>query len=202
MYRLLSKQNKLVALILLVVLSPILMIIAILVWIFIDKKIIFVQARIGLNNQIFNCYKFASMKENVLYQGNLRSDLETFRINKLGQFLRKYFFDELPQLANILKGDMNFVGPRPHSIYDHEVFQKQLKSYDKRHLIKPGITGLAQVNGYNGPIKHLHQLLNRTTHDLLYIKKKNFVLDFQIIMNTFFIPFLVLLKKKRKNKNI
>jgi putative colanic acid biosynthesis UDP-glucose lipid carrier transferase len=130
------------------------------------------------------------MVKNSQHQGNLRSDLETYRINKLGQFLRKYFFDELPQLVNILKGDMNFIGPRPHSIYDHEVFQKKLKAYHKRHYIKPGITGLAQVNGYNGPIKNLNALFRRTSYDLLYIKKKNFILDFQIIVSTFFIPFL------------
>ena len=196
MYQYLSKLNRLFALIFLVVLSPILMITAILVWIFIDRKIIFVQARVGLHNKIFNCYKFASMQENGLYQGNLRSDLETFRINTLGQLLRKYFLDELPQLVNVLKGDMNFIGPRPHATYDHEVFQKQVKAYRKRHHIKPGITGLAQANGYNGPIKNVHQLFKRTSHDLLYIKKQNFLLDLQIILNTLFIPFL----KKENDK--
>ena len=189
MYHFFCKINRLFALLLLIVLSPVLLVTAILVFLFIDKKIFFIQQRVGLNNKVFNCYKFSTMLNNDQFKGNLSSDKEAFRINALGNFLRINFFDELPQIVNIIKGDMNFVGPRPHSTYDHERFKQLIKAYPKRHKVKPGITGLAQVSGYNGPIKNFNQLFKRTSYDLLYLKKKNFLLDLQIFLNTWFLHF-------------
>ena len=190
MYFYFCKLNRLFALFLLILLSPVLLVTAILVFLFIDKKIFFVQKRVGLNNKVFNCYKFATMLNNNQFKGNLSSDKEVFRINRIGNFLRRYFFDELPQILNIIKGDMNFIGPRPHSTYDHERFKQLIKSYPNRHKVKPGMTGLAQANGYNGAIKNNHHLFKRTSHDLLYIKKKNPILDLQIILNTIFVFFV------------
>ena len=140
------------------------------------------------------------MLNNNQYKGNLSSDKEAFRINALGNFLRRYFFDEFPQIVNIVKGDMNFIGPRPHSNFDHERFKKLIKAYPKRHKVKPGITGLAQVNGYNGAIKNTNQLFKRISHDLLYIKKKSFILDFEIILKTVFFPFLKKENGKKKER--
>ena len=196
MYSYFCKLNCLFALLLLILLSPVFLTTATLVFLFIDKKIFFIQPRLGLNNKVFNCYKFATMLNNDQFKGNISSDKEAFRINTLGNFLRRYFFDELPQILNIVKGDMNFIGPRPHSTYDHERFKQLVKAYPKRHKVKPGITGLAQVNGYNGAIKNIHQIFKRTSYDLLYIKNKNILLDLQIILNTIFIPFL----KKENDK--
>jgi putative colanic acid biosysnthesis UDP-glucose lipid carrier transferase len=189
MYEFICKFNRLFALLILLLLIPFLIFISILIFFFIDKKIFFIQQRVGLNNKVFNCYKFSTMLNNNQFKGNLPSDEEVFRINKLGNFLRRYFFDELPQLVNIIKGDMNFIGPRPHSTFDHESFKKKIISYLKRHQIKPGMTGLAQVNGYNGAIKNNHQLFKRTSNDLLYIKEKNLLLDLQIVLKTFLLPF-------------
>lgn len=110
--------------------------------------------------------------------------------------MRRYFIDELPQLLNIIKGEMNFVGPRPLPIYEDMFYNQKYKFWSKRYKVKPGITGLAQSSGYNGPIKNSYHLLKRTAYDLLYIKKKNFLLDLQIILNTLFIPFL----KKENDK--
>jgi len=189
MYKFICKFNRLFALLILLLLIPFLIFISILIFFFIDKKIFFIQQRVGLNNKVFNCYKFSTMLNNNQFKGNLPSDEEVFRINKLGNFLRRYFFDELPQLVNIIKGDMNFIGPRPHSTFDHESFKKKIISYLKRHQIKPGMTGLAQVNGYNGAIKNNHQLFKRTSYDLLYIKEKNLLLDLQIVLKTFLTSF-------------
>ena len=196
MYQYFSKLNKIFALFILILISPVLLVTTIIIFLFIDKKIFFIQQSVGLNNKVFNCYKFSTMLNNNQFIGNLSSDKEAFRINALGNFLRKYYIDELPQIFNIVKGDMNFIGPRPHSTHDHERFKQQLKSYLKRHLIKPGVSGLAQASGYNGPIKKKYHLFKRISHDLLYIKKKNLLLDLQIILNTFLIIFV----KKFKNK--
>jgi len=176
---------------------PILFLISILVFIFIDKKIFYVQKRVGFKDNIFNCYKFATMQDNHLYKGDISSDLEKHRVNYLGSLLRKTFLDELPQIINIVKGEMSFIGPRPHSIFDHEVFQKQIRFYNKRHMIKPGITGLAQSKGFNGPIKNKNMLKKRIAYDFLYIKKKSLILDISIIINSLLLPFI----KKTNDKS-
>ena len=168
---------------------------------FIDKKILFIQDRVGKDQKIFQCYKFASMIHNDRNSGDLSSYLETHRINKLGSFIRKYFIDEIPQLVNVIKGEMNFIGPRPHPIKENEIWIKIYLSYKKRVAIKPGITGLAQINGYSGPIKNKHQLFKRVCYDLLYIKKKNILLDFMIIINTIFLPFFIMRSSYKKFKS-
>jgi putative colanic acid biosysnthesis UDP-glucose lipid carrier transferase len=187
-------MQHIIALILLLIFMPILIIISILVFLKIDKRILFIQKRIGLNNKVFNCYKFATMMNNGDYKGNLPSNKENFRINKYGFFLRKFHLDELAQLVNIIKGEMNFIGPRPHSIYDDKLFNSLLNNYYLRHEIKPGITGLAQCRGLNGPIIDKISLKKRLKFDLYYIQKKNFLLDVQIILNTIFYFFF---KKKK-----
>jgi putative colanic acid biosysnthesis UDP-glucose lipid carrier transferase len=182
--------NSLIFLLILILIAPIFITICILVFTFIDKKVFFKQKRIGFNNNVFICYKFSTMLDNHLNKGDKSSDLEEIRINYMGKFLRKTFLDELPQLINIVKGEMNLIGPRPHSIYDHELFKNQITFYNKRHKIKPGITGLAQSRGFNGPIKNKSMLKKRIAYDSLYIKKKSIILDFSIILNSLLLPFL------------
>lgn len=132
------------ALIGLIVLSPVLLIIAILVRIKLGSPIIFKQPRPGLNEEIFTLYKFRTMTNETDESGQMLPDEE--RLTKFGKFLRSTSLDELPELWNILKGDMSFVGPRP-------LFSRYLPLYNeqqrKRHLVRPGLTGLAQVNGRN-----------------------------------------------------
>ncbi len=184
-------------LLLFVLISPIFFVISILVFLFIDKKIFFNQKRVGFKNNTFICHKFATMQDNHLHKGDKSSDLEEYRVSILGKFLRKTFLDELPQFINIIRGEMNLIGPRPHSTYDHELFKNQISFYSKRHNIKPGITGLAQANGYNGPVKNSSMLKKRIAYDFLYIKKKTIILDISIILNSLLLPFL----KKSNDKD-
>jgi len=128
----------------LIVLSPLLFIIALLVRIKLGSPVIFKQERPGLNEKIFTLYKFRTMTDQKDEQGNLLSD--EVRLTKFGKMLRSTSLDELPELWNILKGDMSVVGPRP-------LLEKYIPLYSteqrKRHLVRPGLTGLAQVNGRN-----------------------------------------------------
>ena len=180
---------------LLILFLPIILIISILVFFYIDKKIFFVQQRVGLNNKIFKCYKFASLMDNKNHTTNT-TGLNGRKINFLGTILRKYYLDEMPQFLNLIIGDMNLVGPRPHSIVDHESFKKKIKFYDKRHKVHPGITGLAQVNNCNGEILNTEMLKKRIAYDLLYLKKKSFMFDIKILFQTIKLIFL----NKNENK--
>lgn len=106
------------------------------------------------------------------------------RVTLVGAFLRRFSLDELPQFINVLKGDMSVVGPRPHAVPMNLVFKKQIDSYDNRHRIKPGITGLAQVLGYRGEISNHWQIRSRVRLDHFYIRNWSFFLDLTIVYKT------------------
>ena len=108
------------------------------------------------------------------------------RITRVGNFLRKYDLDELPQFINVLKGDMSVVGPRPHRTFLHNDFRAIVSKYMIRHYVKPGLTGWAQVNGWRGPATTLEQKTGRVKHDLWYIANWTFFLDIKIIFMTVF----------------
>ena len=166
---------------LILLLFPLIILIAILVWTFIGFPIFF-QKRPGLNNKIFTLYKFKS-----LYDAD-KNFSENKRQNKLGDFLRKTGLDELPQLFNVLKNDMSFVGPRPLLIE----YLNEYNAYEKkRHLLKPGITGLAQINPEPSGIK----LWNKSIKlDIFYVNNVSCFLDIEILFKT---VALVLFKKKQ-----
>ena len=157
--------------------SPIMIIIFFLVWYKIGYPI-FYQKRPGLNNRIFTLYKFKT-----LYDVS-KEISELKRQSKFGNFLRKTGLDELPQLFNVLKNNMSFVGPRP-------LLKEYLKKYSnyekKRHLVKPGITGLAQINPDSSGNKIWKKSIK---FDLYYVRKVSFILDIQIILKTIKIIFL------------
>ncbi len=164
-----------------VLLSPLMILLFFIVWLNIGFPI-FSQKRPGLNNKIFVIYKLKTLYD------TSRKLSEKKRQNKLGNFLRKTGLDELPQLFNILKNDMSFVGPRPLLV---EYLKKYSVYEKKRHLVKPGITGLAQVNpGPNG-FKSWNKSIK---FDIYYVKKLTFFLDIQILFKTLI---LVLFKKKQ-----
>lgn len=167
--------------VLILFLFPLMILIFFLVWIFIGFPIFF-QKRPGLNDKIFILYKFKS-----LYDAD-KNFSEEKRQNRFGDFLRKTGLDELPQLFNVLKNDMSFVGPRPLLI---EYLKKYTVFEKKRHLVKPGITGLAQISPEPSGKKSWNKSIKL---DIFYVENLSFFLDIEILFKTLI---LVLFKKKQ-----
>ena len=109
------------------------------------------------------------------------------RVTPIGKYLRKYSIDELPQLINVINGDMSLVGPRPHAVVHNELYRNKLNGYIQRHSIKPGITGLAQIKGLRGETKKLENMKDRLEADMEYIQNWSLNLDFKILVKTFFV---------------
>ena len=147
--------------------------------------LIFSQKREGLDGRKFVCYKFRSMKLNTL-SDKVHAVENDIRVTRIGSFIRKTSIDELPQFLNVIKGDMSVVGPRPHLPSLSSEYQKDVDDYFKRHAVKPGITGLAQVSGYRGEIKKRSDIKNRVRLDIFYIENWSFLLDIKIILMTVF----------------
>ena len=145
--------------------------------------LIFKQGREGIQGTEFICYKFRSMKMNKL-SNKVHAKENDIRVTKIGAFLRKTSMDELPQFLNVLLGDMSVVGPRPHLESLSLEYQKDVDNYLKRHIVKPGITGLAQIGGYRGEIKKRSDIKNRVRLDIFYIENWSFFLDIKIILQT------------------
>ncbi|QXP63426.1 exopolysaccharide biosynthesis polyprenyl glycosylphosphotransferase [Polaribacter sp. HaHaR_3_91] len=145
--------------------------------------LIFKQGREGINGEEFICYKFRSMQINDL-SDKIHATKNDARVTTIGAFLRKTSMDELPQFFNVLIGDMSVVGPRPHLESLSLEYQKDVDDYLKRHIVKPGITGLAQVSGYRGEIKRRTDIKNRVRLDIFYIENWSFFLDIKIILQT------------------
>lgn len=145
--------------------------------------LIFKQTRIGLHNHEFNMYKFRSMrvqKENE--EKKAWTTQNDPRITPIGRFLRKSNMDELPQLFNVLKGDMSLVGPRPERPFFVDRFKEEIPRYMIKHQVRPGMTGWAQVNGYRGDTS----ITKRIECDLYYVENWTLFLDFKILFLTFF----------------
>jgi putative colanic acid biosynthesis UDP-glucose lipid carrier transferase len=157
-------------------------IIAILIKLESKGPVFFKQGRPGLDEKEFFCYKFRSMQMNDKTEESVTKNDP--RITKLGAFLRKTSFDEMPQFFNVFLGDMSIVGPRPHLWSHNNEYQKKIKKYNFRLHIKPGITGLAQVKGYRGEIENDEEMANRIKYDLFYIENWSLLLDIKIIVLT------------------
>ncbi|HLG38712.1 MAG TPA: sugar transferase [Chitinophagaceae bacterium] len=170
-------------LLIVLVLSWLLPILAI--WIKLDSKgpVFFSQKRMGRNGKIFRCFKLRTMVMNNEADERQAEDNDE-RITKAGRFLRKTNIDELPQLFNVLAGNMSFIGPRPHMLSDCIRFSFIVSSYNFRTLVKPGITGLAQIKGYRGPAKDYESVVSRYYWDAVYVRKAGFILDMKITWKT------------------
>ena len=148
-----------------------------------NGPVFFKQKRNGLNYHEFDCYKFRSMNLNEI------ADLEQVskndpRITKTGRFIRKTSIDELPQFFNVLLGDMSVVGPRPHMVSHTEMYAKRIDKFMVRHFVKPGITGLAQTNGFRGEVENDKDIIYRVKYDIFYMENWSFLLDAKIIVMT------------------
>ncbi len=145
--------------------------------------IFFKQARTGLNGKTFMMYKFRTMhvnKEADTKQAT-RDDVRKF---PFGQFLRRTTLDEMPQLINILKGEMSVVGPRPHMLKHTEYYTKHIPHFMERHAVKPGVTGLAQATGWRGETPELWMMEERLRRDLFYIRHRSIRLEWIIILHS------------------
>ena len=148
-----------------------------------EGPILFKQKRSGLDNKEFWCYKFRSMNQNK--DSDIRQATKgDARITFIGFFLRKYSLDEFPQFINVLRGDMSIVGPRPHMLKHTEQYSELIKKYMVRQLVKPGITGAAQIRGYRGETKEFHEMEGRVKWDVWYIENWTLFLDINIIFRT------------------
>jgi putative colanic acid biosynthesis UDP-glucose lipid carrier transferase len=167
------------------VLSWISVILFILVKLESKGPLIFKQHRDGLNGKHFECYKFRSMGMNKDAH-EIQATKGDMRVTKVGKFIRKTSVDELPQFINVLIGDMSVVGPRPHMTSQSKKYAQVVDKYFMRNLVKPGVTGLAQVRGLRGEIETNSDMNNRVRMDIFYINNWSFVLDIKIIFQTMF----------------
>lgn len=145
--------------------------------------VFFKQKRTGYKGKEFLCWKFRTMRVNDAAD-SVQATRHDPRKTKVGDFLRKTSIDELPQFINVFLGDMSVVGPRPHMLKHTEDYSKLIEKYMVRHIVKPGITGWAQVKGYRGVTEELWQMEKRVEHDIWYIEHWSFFLDIKIMIRT------------------
>ena len=175
-------EDKLLSSVILLLISPLMLILALGVKLTSPGPVFYRQERVGLNNKPFNMLKFRSMPVDIEKDGVQWGGSATKTTTRFGQFIRKTSLDELPQFLNVLKGDMSIVGPRPERPMFVEQFKEDIPDYMKKHLVKAGITGWAQVNGWRGDT----DLKTRIEYDLYYIENWSLWLDLKIILLTIF----------------
>jgi Undecaprenyl-phosphate glucose phosphotransferase len=171
-----------------IVVAPLLALIAVAIRLDSPGPILFRQPRLGFNNRLFTCYKFRSMHHGMTdLMGDRQATRGDSRVTRVGKWLRALSLDELPQLFNVLMGNMSLVGPRPHppnTKAEDKLFTEVVAKYAFRHRVKPGITGWAQVNGWRGETKTVDQIENRVACDLAYIENWSLWFDLRIMVLT------------------
>jgi Undecaprenyl-phosphate glucose phosphotransferase len=181
-------EDKLIASLVLLALSWVMLLVALAIRLDSKGPIFFRQPRFGFNNQPFHVLKFRTMYHHLGdVTGARRTVRSDPRVTQIGRFLRRTSLDELPQLINVLRGDMSIVGPRPHPIEMKvldRLYYEAVKTYPARHRVKPGLTGLAQVNGLRGEVDTLEKAQRRVEFDLQYIERWSLSLDLKIMMLT------------------
>jgi putative colanic acid biosynthesis UDP-glucose lipid carrier transferase len=177
-------SDFLLAAAILVLISPLMLAIAIGVKLSSPGPVLFKQRRYGLDGKRIVVYKFRSMT--VAEDGEVvrQATKNDSRVTRFGAFLRRTSLDELPQFINVLQGRMSIVGPRPHAVAHNELYRKLIRGYMIRHKVKPGITGLAQVNGLRGETDTVDKMKARIDYDLAYLRNWSLLLDVQIILKT------------------
>jgi Undecaprenyl-phosphate glucose phosphotransferase len=173
----------------LLVLSPLLLTVALAVKLDSDGPILFRQNRHGYNNDVIPVIKFrtmAVMEDGETARTFTQARANDDRVTRLGRLLRRTNIDELPQLLNIVRGEMSVVGPRPHPIALNAMFRERIAPFSRRHNVKPGLTGWAQVNGFRGETDTLEKMQRRIEYDLQYIDNWSFLFDLKILLMTLF----------------
>jgi putative colanic acid biosysnthesis UDP-glucose lipid carrier transferase len=171
------------AVIALVILLPVMLIIAVLIRADSTGPVLFRQARYGRNQKPFVILKFRTMYAHPSSEGRQATRGDR-RVTRVGRVLRRCSLDELPQIFNVLRGDMSLVGPRPHALWHDGLFCDLIEGYRDRYLVKPGMTGLAQITGCRGETPTKSEMLRRVEKDLEYVERQSFALDLKILLLT------------------
>lgn len=178
----------LAASLILLVATPVMLLAALAIRLDSPGPVFFFQRRYGFNQEPFNIVKFRSMRTLDNGRDIAQAAVDDPRITRVGRFLRAYNLDELPQLLNVLAGHMSLIGPRPHAMPHDQKFEAAIALYARRHNMKPGMTGWAQVNGFRGETATDEAMRKRVEHDLKYIDNWSFLLDLRILLLTVFSP--------------
>ncbi len=192
-WKLKAVADYIMAFVLLVTFAPILIVIALAVKFSSPGPVFFRQPRYGAGKAVVVVTKFRTMRiEGTDMTGKRQATRDDDRVTRVGRFLRKTCLDELPQLWDVICGKMSLVGPRPHALVlevDGESIEDMIPEYHDRHMVRPGMTGLAQINGNRGPVHSRTMAEERVRFDLEYIRSHSLLLDAKILVWTLFVPF-------------
>jgi lipopolysaccharide/colanic/teichoic acid biosynthesis glycosyltransferase len=168
----------------LILLTPLMIVLSVLIRAGSQGPAMFRQTRLGLNGAPFQILKFRTMT--VLENGAVirQAELNDTRVTKVGAWMRRLSLDELPQLINVIIGDMSLIGPRPHALAHDRFYGREIAGYDLRQNVKPGISGWAQVHGHRGATVTISRMRERLAYDVWYSRNATFALDVQIIIRT------------------
>ncbi|NIA67650.1 undecaprenyl-phosphate glucose phosphotransferase [Pelagibius litoralis] len=184
-------EDRFIAALLLIALLPVIAVVALAVKLDSPGPVFFRQKRYGFNNNLFDCWKFRTMHHHMAdANAEVLTSRNDGRVTRIGRFLRKTSIDELPQLINVLTGDMSLVGPRPHATSakaDGHLYEDAVDAYAARHRVKPGITGWAQINGWRGETDTVEKIERRVEYDLFYIENWSLGFDLLILLRTAFV---------------
>ncbi len=165
-------------------LAPFLLLVAMAIRLESKGPSLYKQRRTGLNGQVFTILKFRTMRVLETDHAVVQATRNDCRVTRIGGFLRRTSIDELPQLLNVLLGDMSLVGPRPHAVRHDEYYSSVLSHYERRFAGRPGITGLAQVSGCRGETSEICDMARRVAYDIEYIGRWSLLLDIEILLRT------------------
>lgn len=186
-WKLVSKEieDRVLGALILLFVTPLMMLIALAIKLDSPGPVLFRQNRYGFNNQVIEVFKFRTMREDACQSATVpQATHNDPRVTSVGRFLRRSSLDELPQILNVLRGEMSLVGPRPHAVQHNEYYGGIVDEYASRHRVKPGITGWAQINGWRGETDTLEKMQKRVEHDIFYIDNWSIGLDLRILLMT------------------
>ena len=181
--------DRTLAAITLAAIAPLMLLLAIAIKLDSRGPVFFVQSRHGYNHRVIRVIKFRTMTVMEEGQEIVQAQRNDMRTTRVGRFLRQTSFDEVPQLINVVRGELSLVGPRPHALAHNDYYTELIEDYACRHKIKPGITGWAQVNGFRGETRDPELMRNRVQLDIWYLNNWSLWLDLRILIKTLMVPF-------------